>query len=185
MAMDAHGNAAVLWVQSAPGGLKRLLACHLNGRTVEWTTAPMLASGAALLWPQVELDGQGRAHAVWRQEAAGMVKLFAKRFVAGRWEPQATLLMDEVGDCQAHALSVNAQGHALAIWLQSTEAKTMVYVRRFDGKAWSPRPILLGASGRAAFQDPGVVLSPDGRFAVIWRQGDASRGSIFSAIGQA
>lgn len=185
MDMDPLGNAVVLWVQEDRGGIQTLQASHLNGRSIEWTRPPLLSSGHTILWPQVGIDRQGRAHAVWRQEVAGTMKLFAKRFIDGRWDAQRTLLVEDVGESQAHSLSVNTEGHALVIWLQNQGQQTAVCVRRFDGRAWNPRPVLLGVSSRSGFQNPGAVLSPSGRVAVIWRQGDAREGVILTAMGQA
>lgn len=184
MDLDPSGNALVVWVQEGGAGIQTLQASHLDGRTIEWTRAPLLSSGHRILWPQVGLDGQGRAHALWRQDAAGIMKLFAKRFVAGHWDEHRTLLVEDVGQSQAHALSVNAQGHALALWLQDQGAQTAVCLRRFDGRAWSARPTVLGASSRSGFQNPGVVLSPSGHVAVIWRQGSDADGAILAAMGQ-
>lgn len=185
MDMDARGNAIVLWVDEGRGGIKALHASHFDARSLEWVQAPLISSGRALLWPQIGLDDQGRAHAVWRQEVTGAMKLFTKRFTGGRWDDQRTLLVEDLGQSQAHSLSVNAQGHALVLWLQNQDAQTTVCVRRFDGTAWSARPVLLGSPGRKDVQNPGAVLSPSGHVAVIWRYGDAADGVILSAVGQA
>ena len=185
MDMDTRGNAVVLWVEGGRAGSQTLHASHLDGSTVEWTSFPPLSTGHSILWPQVGVDEQGRAHAVWRQEAAGAVKLYTKRFAGGRWDEQRTLLVGDVGQSQAHALSVNVQGQALVFWLQHQEAQSMVCVRRFDGKAWSPRPVLVGNPGRREIQNPGAVLSPGGHVALIWRQGSNQDGAILSAMGQA
>ena len=185
MAMDARGNAIVLWVEKGEGGVMTLHASHLDGRTIEWTQAPLLSSGRDILWPQVGLDAQGRAHAVWRQETRGAMKLFAKQYAGGRWDEQRTALVEDLGDSQAHALSVNPRGQALVLWLQNQGAQSTVCVRRFDGRAWSARPVLLGAPSRREIQSPGVVLSPGGQVAAIWRQGGAADGYIVSAMGQA
>lgn len=185
MDLDGRGNAIVLWVEDGAAGIRTLHASHLSGQTLEWTPAPQLTTGRAIRWPQVGMDGQGRAHAVWRQEAAGTMKLYTKRFASGRWDEQRTPLVEDLGQSQAHGLSVNAQGHALVIWSQVQEAQSWVCLRRFDGAAWSPRPILLGAPGRTEIQDPGAVLSPGGHVAAIWRQGDAQNAAIVSAVGQA
>ncbi len=184
MDMDAQGHALVVWVEEGDRGVRTLQASHLDARTVEWTRAPLLSAGRDILWPQVGMDGQGRAHVVWRQEAAGALKLFTKHFAAGRWEEQRYPLVEDLGDSEAHALSVNAQGQAVVLWLQRQEGQTSVCVRRFDGRAWSPRPVLLGAPGSKGVQSPGAVLTPGGQVALIWRQGDAERGSILTAMGQ-
>jgi len=185
MTLDGRGNAVVLWVEEGEAGVRALHASHLDGLTIEWTPAPRLTTGSAILWPLVGLDGQGRAHAVWRQESAGTMKLFTKRFVNGRWDDQRTPLVEDLGQSRAHALSVNAQGHALVIWSQIQEAQSSVCLRRFDGAVWSARPILLGAPGRKEIQDPGAALSPGGQVAAIWRQGDAGDAVIVCAVGQA
>lgn len=185
MAMDARGNAIVLWVEKGDAGVTTLHASHLDGVAIEWRQAPLLSAGRAILWPQVGLDSQGRAHAVWRQEAAGVMKLFAKHFSGGRWDEQRLALVEDLGDSQAHALSVNPQGHALVLWFQNQETQSTVCVRRFDGRAWSAHPVLLGAPSRREVQSPGVVLSPGGQVAAIWRQGGAEDGYIVSAMGQA
>lgn len=185
MDMDARGNAIVLWVEEGEAGIRTLQASHLDARRIEWRRAPRLSSGRAILWPQVGIDGRGRAQVVWRQESAGVMKLYAKRFDEGRWEEQRTLLVEDAGHSQAHALSVNAEGQAVVLWLQYQVSQAMVCVRRFDGRAWSPRPILLGTPSHKEIQNPGAVLSPGGHVAVIWRQGDAQDGLILSAMGQA
>jgi len=114
-----------------------------------------------------------------------VMKLYAKRFVGGTWDAQRTLLVEDVGQSQAHTLAVNTEGHALVIWLQTLGPQTTVCIRRFDGRGWSPRPIPLSTSSRSGFQNPGAVLSPSGHVAVIWRQGDAQEGAILTALGQA
>ena len=157
MALDDRGAAVVLWVGAGEGGVQNLHASHLDPRSLEWTPAPLLASGRAIHWPQVGLDAQGRAHALWRQEAAGHEKLFARRYTGGRWEEARTLLAEDLGGNQAHGLSVNAEGQALAIWSQQLAGQASVCVRRFDGRTWSPRPLLLGAPGRKEIQTPGAV----------------------------
>lgn len=185
MAQDGRGNAIVLWVEDGNTGIQSLHASHLDGKTVEWAPALRLTTGRAILWPQVGLDGQGRAHAVWRQGAAGAMKLFTKRFAGGRWEEQRTPLVENLGQSRAHALSVNAQGQALVIWSQIQEAQSSICLRRFDGTTWGPNPLLLGTPSRKEVQDPGAVLSPHGHVAAIWRQGDAGDAVIVSAVGQA
>ena len=185
MALDDRGAAVVLWVGAGEGGVQNLHASHLDPRSLEWTPAPLLASGRAIHWPQVGLDAQGRAHALWRQEAAGAEKLFTRRYTGGRWEEARTLLAEDLGGNQAHGLSVNAEGQALAIWSQQLAGQASVCVRRFDGRTWSPRPLLLGAPGRREIQTPGAVFAPGGHVAAIWRQGDARDGLIVSAVGEA
>jgi hypothetical protein len=184
MALDGRGNAVVLWVEEGEAGIRTLHASHLNGRTIEWAPAPRLTTGRAILWPQVGLDGQGRAHAVWRQESAGTMKLFTKRFAAGQWDEHRTPLVEDLGQSRSHALSVNAQGHALVVWSQIQEAQSSICLRRFNGATWSTHPVLLGAPGRKEIQDPGAVLTPGGHVAAIWRQGDAGDAVIVSAVGQ-
>jgi len=185
MALDGRGNAVVVWVEEGEAGLRTLHASHLDGRTIEWTPTPRLTTGRAILWPQVGLDGRGRAHAVWRQESAGVMKLFTKRFAEGQWDEQRTPLVEDLGQSQAHALSVNAQGQALVVWSQIQEDRSSVCLRRFDGVAWNAHPLLLGTPGRKEIRDPGAVLSPSGHVAAIWRQGDAGDAVIVSAVGQA
>jgi hypothetical protein len=185
LGVDPRGAAVVLWVETGEGGVQNLHASHLDPRSLEWTPAPLLASGRAIHWPQVGLDGQGRAHAVWRQEVAGSVKLFARRYAGARWEEARTQLGEDLGQNQAHGLSVNAEGQALAIWSQHQGGQTAVCVRRFDGAAWSARPLLLGAPGRREIQTPGAVFATGGHVAAIWRQGDPGDGLIVSAVGEA
>lgn len=185
LALDARGNAIVLWVETAIGGQQQLRASHLDGLSIEWTPVAPLAVGPDIRWPQVGLDGHGRAHAVWRQEAAGRMKLYAKRCSQGQWDPQRTLLVDDVGQSQAHALSTNEQGHALVVWLQDQGDQSLVCARRFDGQDWGARPVQLGAPSHREVQAPAAMLSPGDQIGVIWRQGDPKHGAILTAVGQA
>lgn len=183
MALDARGGAIVLWVGEGEGGLQVLHASHLDPRSLEWKAQPALAAGRTIRWPLVGLDDRGHAHALWRQEVAGTLKLFAKRFAEDRWDEQRFLLVEDLGQSEAHALMVNASGQALAVWCQNRDGQASVCVRRFDGTAWSPRPLLLGAPGREA-RDPAAALTASGHVAVVWRQGGEHDGLILSAVGE-
>jgi hypothetical protein len=183
MALDPRGGAVVLWV-GGEGALQALHASHLDPRTIEWTQAPVLTTGRSILWPLVGLDGRGRAHALWRQEVAGSMKLFTKSCTDGHWDQHRFLLVEDLGQSEAHALTVNAAGQALAVWCQSQGDQASVCVRRFDGTLWNPRPLLLGAPGRNV-RDPAAALTASGRVAVVWRQGGEADGLILTAVGQA
>ena len=61
----------------------------------------------------------------------------------------------------------------------------MVCVRRFDGTAWGPHPVLLGAPSHKDVQTPAAVLSPGDQVAVLWRQGSPANGAILAAMGRA
>ena len=183
LALDPRGGAIVLWVAEGEGGFQGLHASHFDAHTLEWSASPVLATGRSILWPLVGLDDQGDAHALWRQEVAGVKKLFTKRFTGGHWDEQRFQLVEDLGQSEAHALMVNASGQALAVWCQDQGAQASVCVRRFDGQVWSPRPLLLGAPGREA-RDPATALTATGHVAVIWRQGGESDGLIVSAVGE-
>ena len=185
LALDVRGNAIVLWVEEGGRGQQQLRASHLDGLRIEWTLVPPLAAGQGIRWPQVGLDGQGRAHAVWRQEAAGRMKLYAKRFHHGHWDAQRTLLVEDLGQSQAHAHSTNELGPARVVWRQDQGDQTLVCARRFDGEAWGPRPVLLGAPSHREVQTPAAMLSQGDQIGVIWRQGDPKHGAILTAVGQA
>jgi hypothetical protein len=183
LALDPRGGAIALWVAEGDGGLQALHASHFDPHSLEWRAGPVLASGRSILWPLVGLDDQGGAHALWRQEVAGAKKLFTKRFAGGHWDEHRFPLVEDLGQSEAHALMVNAAGQALAVWCQNQGAQASVCVRRFDGQAWSARPLLLGAPGREA-RDPAAALTAAGHVAVVWRQGGETDGLILTAVGE-
>jgi hypothetical protein len=183
MDLDDSGNAMVLWTTLAQG--KQVLnASYLSGVTVDWRPPQQLASGEAVQWPQVGLDGRGGAFAAWRQGASGVMKLFARRFKDGAWEQALEPMSSDLGQSKFHSLSVSEKGAAV-LWSQTHEGMTTIYARRFLNGAWVPAPMQLGAPAAREVQDPWVFMADSGDVAAVWRQGGASRGAIVTAVGEA
>jgi hypothetical protein len=182
LAMDERGNAILLWVSQERGADQQLKASHMDPRTLTWRTSSALATSPAIQLPQVGMDAQGNAWAVWRQEGAGASKLFARRFHQSQWEPRPVALDPELGNSLTHSLSVSAQGHAAVVWSQNRGGQSSLFARRFRGGAWDPNPVMLGQPSPKMVQFPGAFIAPNGSVAAIWRQGSASEGSIMSAV---
>jgi hypothetical protein len=79
IAVDAAGNAVCVWVQSYGGRFHVWANRYRAG--VGWAGREQLENNPAdAVWPQVVLDGSGRATAAWLQPSAGKLSIWSSTF---------------------------------------------------------------------------------------------------------
>lgn len=91
LAVDEKGYAIAVWPQW--DGLEwRIFANRFNGQSGEWGwAAPISNRLNSNAWPQVAMDSEGNAVAVWTQLDSGRTRIFSNRFTADT-APPALLL---------------------------------------------------------------------------------------------
>lgn len=111
------GGRARRWAGAA------LLACSLLLGTASastaaptWLSAHTLSPGPSAEGPQVALDAQGDAVAVWQTEVAGLAAVAAAvRPAGGEWS--AGKVISPAGEAaQSPAVAVGSSGQAIAVW---------------------------------------------------------------------
>ena len=115
-AMNAVGEAVVAWTCDGAVHASRLV----NGA---WDTPVVIGGQGTPALPQVALDANGNAVAVWRE----LRQLMSAGFAAGRgWQPAA--VVGEVttsGPADHYAVAMNNSGRAVAAWVRDAGTQTL------------------------------------------------------------
>lgn len=171
-AVAANGDAVVVWTQSNQVFARRFV-------DDAWEDAQVLSDRNEPFAPQVVMDGEGNALALWSQYEFGLYRLWARRLdaQAGTWDtPQPVETGD--GDAEYAHLAMNADGTALAVWQANGGLHTDILANRYlPGLGWG-RPQLLEWEAADAYE-PRVALDPQGNALAVWEQTGARQTRIW------
>ncbi|MDP2018127.1 hypothetical protein [Hydrogenophaga sp.] len=170
LALNRQGAGMVVWE-------------HVDGSTVEVHARTVsindglgatLALGTGIAaFPDVAIDEQGHALAVWVQGATTLSQIWARSYDPDTgWgtaqmmsRPQDTLV------AQPRA-AINEAGEMAVVWMQTVGVTYQVHARRFSPtQGWSSAVRLDSAPYEA--WTPQVSLDAEGRLLCVWYQSDA------------
>lgn len=170
LAVDPQGNVTAVWRGFGPDPVVRS-----KSRTAAGTWSSMvsdLSSGSASVEdPQVAVDAQGTATAVWASSSgggSGPVVQAARRPAGGAWSAA-----DDLGDGRAPQVAVDPQGNATAVWEWANLSSTVVFSssRPAAGQWSNPAPMATGDNvGKVGY--PWVAADPQGNVTAIWARYD-------------
>ncbi len=147
-----------------------------------WQAPREVRSTRPGLFPDVAVDGQGHALAVWVQgTASGAYRPFASRSSphAG-WEPARELDTVHLGDVERPAVAVNEAGFGVAVWELHGGARVDLYAAEYTpGPGWG-EPRLLETRDEPV-STPRVGVDAEGNALVVWRQADGTAESLWAA----
>lgn len=169
VAFDGKGNAIVVWRQS-DGTYDNIYANHYDFTPNSWGTAKAIeTSNSAAAIPQVGMDANGNAIAVWVQGSS----IYANRYVSigifAGWGT-AQLIETDTNSAFTPQVAVDANGNAFAVWEQNAS----IYANRYEaGTGWqwtgAPRSISAGIGWVA---NPQVGMDAEGNAVVVWVESD-------------
>lgn len=177
VAVDAAGNAYVLWVQrssDAPVWVARYQAGS------GWQ--PAVSLGAARLGepyaPRLAVSGSGRVMALWNTFVfSGTSYRFdlwwsALATPGGNWSAPALLENDDASNAMNQVLAVDGAGNFHAIWEKQDVANyrsDLVYRRYIPGAGWETGSTVITANGNyLQNRIPSLVADRNGNLMVLW-----------------
>jgi hypothetical protein len=171
--MDDAGNAIAVWDSGAIG--QSVLNFNRFIASTGWGSfAAIATTGAgAPAAPQVGVDGAGNAIAVWGQHDGTRGNLWASRYTSGQGWSAAVSIETATQSAALSDLKVSADGHAIAVWLQTDGARGDVWAARYSPTTgWAAAELLEmdtvnDATGAVAVIDLG------GAAHVAWEQAAA------------
>lgn len=192
VAMDGSGNAMAVWEQS-DGTRKNIWSNRYDASAHQWSVPVLIeGDGSDARSPQIAVDGNGSFVAVWGQMAASNAvdqydsvqkkryNLWVNRYdVAAQQWGGASLISDNSivsGDPSRNAVvsgnaddphvAMDANGNALAVWVQSNH----VYASRYVvGSGWQAQtPVENDANWAVAV--PRIAMTNNGDALVVWEQ---------------
>ena len=175
VAFDSQGNAVAVWARGTTGR-ERVIEASTRPAGGSWSTPQHIAVAELNAHPRAALDEQGNAVAIWRLERGDNDAVLASsRPAGGSWSTPHEL-GDRVKYCCQHALALNAEGEALAVWTFRPAGATSDIVRvasRPRTGSWSPPQDVSvpGAAGEeVTATTPRVKLNSRGDALVVWER---------------
>ncbi len=179
VAIDASGNATLVWRQRDSGGDFRIHTRRWDNATQSLGAVTQLDDGGDRQ-PRIYFDAQGNAFALWRGEG-----IFARRFdvATGQWEAEVTLHNDENGSAWGGELSVDQSGNAMAVWLESDGTAISVYTRRYDAgtAVWGAAELVEDSDDSADIDYNPTVSIVGGEAIVAWLQNSGASRDVYAA----
>lgn len=175
VAVDPRGNAVVVWEQSNGNNIIVQVAVRAAGGT--WQAPVNLsAPGRDASDPQVAVDAQGNAVAVWRRRdnADNAIVQGSVRAAGGSW--QAPVNLSAAGHTAVSPqVAVDPQGNAVAVWHRFKSERVLVVqcAVRAVGGSWQA-PVELSASGQERSVVPQVAVGANGDAVAVWKYVGAS-----------
>jgi hypothetical protein len=178
-ALDPQGNALAVW-QRFDGSDSRIEAASRPSGGAFGAAQILSAAGENAFEPQVALDPQGNALAVWRRLEGSDFRIeAASRPPGGAFGP-AQILSAPGQDATEPQVALDPQGNALAVWTRSDGSNFRIEAAsRPPGGAFGPAQTL-SAPGQSAF-GPQPALDPQGNALAVWRRFDGSNIRIEAA----
>ena len=142
-ALSYYGKGGVVWQAGATTA-----TTHVYGRSFDPTATTAFGalkqidtSTTNAYLPHVGAAANGDLVAIWIEQTTAGGKVMTSRFTAssGTWGAPDTLVNDTAALPAGAALTVDAGGNVLAVWLQQTASAYQAYARRFTATGgWTP-----------------------------------------------
>ena len=172
VALDAQGDATAVWRRY--NGTDWIVEASTRLAGGSWQTPIALsASGQNAERPQVALDAQGDATAVWgRYNGTNYIVEASTRPAGGSW--QTPIALSAAGQsAEETQVALDPQGDATAVWHRSNGTDFIVEAStRPAGGSWQT-PIALSAAGQEAYA-PQVALDAQGDATAVWRRSNGT-----------
>jgi plastocyanin len=151
VAIDPAGNAVAVWTRrNSPTDVVQSSRRPAGGN---WEAAvPLSVAGDSAEAPQVSLDPNGNAVALWsRTDATPRVIQAAERPAGGGWLPPE--LISVIGrSANEPQVASDSVGNAVAVWAREDGANTIVQAAGRDGHGPELRSLLVPAAGTVSQQ---------------------------------
>jgi hypothetical protein len=140
-----------------------------------WAPAHLMGTGSATESPapQVAVDAAGNAMAVWKQSDGAVTSIWARRYIVEiEWEDAQLLELDDAGSAENPRIASDAQGNAIAVWVQSDGTRANAWSHRYvAGTGWGSAE-LLETDDTAAAADARIGIDAAGNAIAVWTQAD-------------
>ncbi len=134
IAIDASGNALVVWRQS--DGTNYNIYSNRYSAGSGWGIAELIEAGDGQAEsPQIAIDASGNALAVWVQTDGTYNSVYSNRYSAeSGWDAAEAELIEDGNDGDAYnpQIAIDASGNALAVWRQYDGTNYNIWSNRFD-----------------------------------------------------
>ncbi|MFN0304039.1 MAG: Ig-like domain-containing protein [Burkholderiales bacterium] len=180
IAIDGNGNATVVWYQS--DGARANIWSNRYSANNGWGSAQLIESDNAgsALNPEVAVDVNGNAMAVWQQSDGTRDNIWANRSSAGIWGAAVQIETDNADNARNPRIALDANGNAIAVWFQSDGLRTNISANRYvAGSGWGTAQ-LIETDNAGPAEYPRIAFDINANATVVWHQSDGTRINVMA-----
>ncbi len=181
IAFDTGGNALTVWSQS--DGTRTNIWSNRYTAGIGWSTPTLIETDNAgnTYGPQIAIDADGNALAVWYQSDGTRFNIWSNRYTAGTgWGTAVLVETDNAGRAYDPQIAIDANGNALAVWYQSDGTLTNIWANRYTaGTGWGTA-VLVETDNAGRAYGPQIAIDADGNALAVWSQSDGTRDNVWS-----
>lgn len=183
IAMDTNGNAIAVWYES-DGTRENVWANRYERDRDGWGSPKLLESrnAGSANFPQVAMDPEGNAVAVWRQSDGTRFSVWANRYRLGdKWGEAELIEHNDEGHAAEPSVGLDGSGNAIAVWSQFDGALENIWANRFrPGQGWG-EPELIEQNDEGNALHPKLAVAANGEAVVVWEQWDGLRNYVWAS----
>jgi len=175
VAVNPDGDAMSVWHQG--DGMRKNIWANRFASVGGWQTAELIESenGGDAKNPQVAVDANGNAIAVWQQNDGMDNYAAANRYTPGGGWGTDLSIDNAPGVSSRPQVASDAAGNAIAVW-PGIGVRANRYAQGVGwGTAEDIRSDMTGGLGA-----PEVAVSPDGHAIAVWPQTDGTRANLWA-----
>jgi hypothetical protein len=178
VAVDSAGNAIAVWEQST-GTNFIIQASRFSISSSSWSAVTNLSdTGGNAFNPQVAMDSDGNAIAVWEQSTGtnnGFIQASRFSISSSSWSAVADVAnLSEMGEnAYVPQVAMDSAGNAIAVWSRSDETNDIIQASRFSisSGSWSAVADVANLSDTGGYAlDPQVAMDSAGNAIAVWYQ---------------
>jgi len=184
VAMDASGNAFVVWEQWDGSHLNIYSKRYIVGDGWGETELAETDDSGNAVEPRLAVDSSGNSVAVWMvqdPDSNYREDAWANRYVVGTgWGTAQPIETDVSGDAKGPEVAVDSSGNAIAVWYQENGSLHNIMSNRYvAGAGWGTVEWI--EFGNVDCHDPEIAIDSTGNALVVWNQGDSHYINISSS----
>lgn len=182
LSSDPSGNVVAVWRHDIDQW--NVYANHLDAATGEWTGVRAIHTDLAQVAfdPQIAVDVEGNAIAVWYNDVGAISSVWANRYNAATntWGEAALIEKNQAGDAVFPHIAMDASGNAFAVWYQDVGAAFSIIANRYDAASDSWGVATAVEVSIEPATNPRIGVGSSGNAVVVWRQFDGTTYNIWA-----
>ena len=181
VAVDGSGNGMAVWRQY-DGNYRSVWANRYEAGSGWGTATPIEAVSGNSSYPQIAMDRDGNAIAVWGRYDDGPNSIWSNRYEVDSGWGDPTLIETDDGEAYSPQIAIDRSGNAIAVWSavwsQDDGRDSGILSNRYVvGSGWGATTLIeINNTEHAA--DPHIVVDGSGNAIAVWRQWNGTLGEI-------
>ena len=155
VSVNSQGDAIVTWGEH-DGVRSNIWASRYSNADHEWGTTTLIESSdtGAAHWPQIAIDDNGNAIAVWEQSDGALYSIWANHYssVDNSWGTALLIETNNVGDLSQPQIALDSLGNAMVVWSQYEWPRSRIWVNSYSvvDNSWGKEELIsLNNTGKA------------------------------------